>query len=910
MMMRWTWVLTLVGMVALGGACSPPSTSGTGGDGCASVKCNLPPGASCDENVAVVYHPEGVCESGECLYTELRTECSVGLQCDQGSCVVFEDPCAGVRCDSPPKTVCNASDLVVYPEEGTCAEGECVYSPIYTPCGDFKVCMNAECVSVDDPCAMTVCDTPPSPVCEGNSVMVYGGAGTCAEGVCEYPVEATPCGGTATCVEGVCDDSVDPCEGVVCDSAPENLCALDTVIMYSDVGQCEAGECRYPATEEVCLGGDVCRQGACVDPCEGVACEAPPPPLCIGNSLRTHASVGRCEAGDCKYEEVDTPCGGDKLCYDGKCLFFPQVGDLIVTEVMYDPTGADTGYEWFELHNPTERGLYIGGLTISDRPTPAGSINQLTLPEGTFIAEGAYLVLGQSVNALPVGVGVDWSSFGNFTLANNDDELILRWGPIVIERVDYNENQGFPEAQGVSLSLDAGLTALENDGGGTWCFGVSPYFGADDPQTSRGKGSPGEANPPCDFLCFDVTCPALESGCLSNTVLLDYSGPGLCDGQSGLCSSEGVAVETDCVETHGGDLNYVCREGECVDGCDGVSCDHTPVSACADNGVVEFTELGYCVAGGCEFDVREVTPCGEDICVADEVGARCLPDPCLGLTCLQGPAVCDGEEVVSSTGDGVCVAGVCDFSGVEERMSCPVGESCFGGECYRRPAPLELVITEYLANPEGHDDRHEWFEIHNRTSTRLYLGGMVVKDLGSNEFVVDPGVFIEPGAYFVFGRSALAVPGGPDVDWSGMGFFQLGNGDDEIILEVDSLVIDALYYDHCAGCFPSGNGKSVSLEPTLIPGNNQESGNWCVGSTSFGEEGSYGSPGSANPPCFPCELVEDCLVPGPFCLQSGGLVRHSTAACAGGVCDYGGAVEVSECGLQVCRNGACIDSPD
>ena len=122
-------------------------------------------------------------------------------------------------------------------------------------------------------------------------------------------------------------------------------------------------------------------------------------------------------------------------------------------------------------------------------------------------------------------------------------------------------------------------------------------------------------------------------------------------------------------------------------------------------------------------------------------------------------------------------------------MACPVGESCFGGECYRRPAPLELVITEYLANPEGHDDRHEWFEIHNRTAQSLYLGGMVVKDLGTNEFVVDPGIFIEPGAYFVFGRSDIAVPGGPDGDWSGMGFFQLANGDDEIILEVEAGVV-------------------------------------------------------------------------------------------------------------------------
>lgn len=41
-------------------------------------------------------------------------------------------------------------------------------------------------------------------------------------------------------------------------------------------------------------------------------------------------------------------------------------GDLLITEVMFDPLGPQPGAEWFEVYNATDRPVSLSGLTIQD----------------------------------------------------------------------------------------------------------------------------------------------------------------------------------------------------------------------------------------------------------------------------------------------------------------------------------------------------------------------------------------------------------------------------------------------------------------------------------------------------------------------------------------------------------------
>ena len=96
--------------------------------------------------------------------------------------------------------------------------------------------------------------------------------------------------------------------------------------------------------------------------------------------------------------------------------------------------------------------------------------------------------------------------------------------------------------------------------------------------------------------------------------------------------------------------------------------------------------------------------------MATETGASCVADPCDAFDCSQPASTCDGNSVVTYSGDGVCTgAEGCDFSAVETVTDCGE-ELCFEGSCFAIPSmESDLVITEYMANPNSTDTNYEWF---------------------------------------------------------------------------------------------------------------------------------------------------------------------------------------------------------
>lgn len=98
------------------------------------------------------------------------------------------------------------------------------------------------------------CTTPPESFCPGDGTMaMFESPGTCNGGTCEYLRVAIPCPMCPVC---------DPCEGVVCDTAPPPDCDGDAVRSYAAPGTCADGSCEYPATTAPCPDG--CADGACL----------------------------------------------------------------------------------------------------------------------------------------------------------------------------------------------------------------------------------------------------------------------------------------------------------------------------------------------------------------------------------------------------------------------------------------------------------------------------------------------------------------------------------------------------------------------------------------------------------------------------------------------------------------------
>jgi len=119
---------------------------------------------------------------------------------------------------------------------------------------------------------------------------------------------------------------------------------------------------------------------------------------------------------------------------------------VLISEVLYDPSGSDTGREWVELYNPTGQVVDLSGWSLGDALADGeyGSGRYL-FPAGTVISPGSVLVIAQQAvsvtyrpdlefvvdpslddsdvpNMLPAGA---WSGFG-LALGNSGDKVILR----------------------------------------------------------------------------------------------------------------------------------------------------------------------------------------------------------------------------------------------------------------------------------------------------------------------------------------------------------------------------------------------------------------------------------------------------------------------------------------------------
>jgi hypothetical protein len=273
-------------------------------DKCTNVDCEIPPANACVGTVLTSYG-SGKCVAGTCEYGESQTDCAtLGQACKGGACV---DACAGVSCLTPPPATCKGTKVATYDSVGTCELGTCGYAE-----------------------ELTACNTPPDPGCEGSLALTWGPDGSCKDGACEYLPKTTECSALGKlCSGGQCLDN-DPCVGIVCESPPPAVCEGTNQVTYAAPGTClpdAAGKasCKYQETHTDCTASfETCEAGACVDKCQGVACNTPPADGCASASTVTdYDLVGACDwkTGTCSYGSKTVTCGEDQACNKGACTY-------------------------------------------------------------------------------------------------------------------------------------------------------------------------------------------------------------------------------------------------------------------------------------------------------------------------------------------------------------------------------------------------------------------------------------------------------------------------------------------------------------------------------------------------------------------------------------------------------------
>ncbi len=187
----------------------------------------------------------------------------------------------------------------------------------------------------------------------------------------------------------------------------------------------------------------------------------------------------------------ELPDGKDNDCDGVVDERAPALGDLVITEIMDDPDPTDdSDGEWFEIVSLAADPVVLFGLTVQDDSGEAFTVD--TVDPGTIIEPGDIVLFGDSADSSKNGGIVPDVLFDHsvFHLDNDKDEILLGYGGILVDKVDYDSS--FPQKKGRSRSLDPASTSESaNDDGANWCEGQSDYG------TDGDQGTPGLPNDPC-----------------------------------------------------------------------------------------------------------------------------------------------------------------------------------------------------------------------------------------------------------------------------------------------------------------------------------------------------------------------------------------------------------------------------
>ncbi len=163
---------------------------------------------------------------------------------------------------------------------------------------------------------------------------------------------------------------------------------------------------------------------------------------------------------------------------------------LMITEIMYNPTGSDDA-EFLELWNNSGRSISIAGWTIEGigTTTPDGIRREFIFPAGTSIASDEVFVVAKNPTLFEVAHGAGGRVFGPYpgSLDNAGDDLRVKDDgpgyPATVDIVRYGDDDPWTtrsDGLGYSLELVDVEEDSDNDNAAAWRASLnlhgSPWF--------------------------------------------------------------------------------------------------------------------------------------------------------------------------------------------------------------------------------------------------------------------------------------------------------------------------------------------------------------------------------------------------------------------------------------------------
>jgi len=557
--------------------------------------------------------------------------------------------------------------------------------------------------------------------------------------------------------------------------------------------------------------------------------------------------------------EGDTD-GGDAL----SCAHGLLPGDLVITELMPDPPGADSGREWFEIHNASSSEIELRGAVLLYSRQDATDAKIHAVARSWVLPPGGYGVAGALIDEDAVLAVVPYVDYGYAEdlgdMGNSDGRLVVSCQDEVIDEVIYTEPT---QAASRGYSGDRLPDAMGNDDLSLWCDAISEL-------DSESKGTPGVPNDICIGSGGVVSCFDQDAGEYREAVAPALGDVVISEVMSDPADDDDGKEWFEVYATAAFDLNGL-AVGKASDLADAVPLainDCLPVAA--DSRLVFAQDEDSALNGGLPqvdalFDFSINQDGGQIVLSYQGVLLDEYPygstDP--GVAKNLDPDFHTVEyndvpgfscDAMASYGDGGL--GSPGGDNIECEIVPPEGQ-CFDGGMLRDVMPPaaagDLVITEVMPNPDVDgmvaDEDGEWIEIVAAASfdlAGLGLGRLDGSDGGIVETAGGECLPLSSGDYAVIARSADSTINGelPRVD--GTFDFSLRNSDEG--LGVGLLAETGDYADGITWASSSA-GATRSLDPAATDAMaNDDEASFCDATEPYGL-GDLGTPGDENPSC-------------------------------------------------------------
>ena len=190
--------------------------------------------------------------------------------------------------------------------------------------------------------------------------------------------------------------------------------------------------------------------------------------------------------------DLGTP-GSANNCSNNVSVLAIGTGDLVISEIMPDPTVVDYRGEWFEIYNNTASPINLNGMDV-DSAGHAG----FTVSSDVIVDAADYVVFATRSDSSNGGITQVDQAYSYSTLKlYNTDNLTISNSSGTIDTVSYTVSS-WGVTSGESLTL-ASLDASDNNSAAYWCNGTSDYGSQGD------LGTPGADNDSCGALPVALT---------------------------------------------------------------------------------------------------------------------------------------------------------------------------------------------------------------------------------------------------------------------------------------------------------------------------------------------------------------------------------------------------------------------